>query len=91
MTIRGFTREGCVACGVCDMICPNDVIRTDGTGYPYIAYPQDCTGCRLCQERCAFEVIDVKPGSNLKFSTDFAMQNYLLGLGISPERVVNDD
>ncbi|MBI4322018.1 MAG: 4Fe-4S binding protein [Chloroflexi bacterium] len=54
-----------------------------GPGWTAIhPYPEDCTACRLCEERCTFDAITVKPGAVKKSSEIFAFRQYLIGLGL---------
>jgi coenzyme F420 hydrogenase subunit beta len=41
----------CTRCGVCDPICPTDVIRFDQVGYPVIQ-TEGCIACGLCVDVC---------------------------------------
>jgi adenylylsulfate reductase subunit B len=50
--IRHIDQKVCVGCGVCEMICPGDVIIMDGTGKARIKYPQDCWTCFSCEMAC---------------------------------------
>jgi NAD-dependent dihydropyrimidine dehydrogenase PreA subunit len=83
MPIKKIDLNSCVSCGNCTLICPNDVIRERGdSNQPHIAYKEDCTACRLCEDHCAYEAITVTVGAAKKSSELFAMREYCLGLGI---------
>ena len=82
MVIRAIDQEACTACGICELVCPNDVIRPDGAGRPYVAFVEDCTACRLCEDRCSLGAITVQLGAARKASEVYAFRQYLIGLGI---------
>jgi len=58
--IESIDPNKCTRCGQCAEVCPMDVIRTLGD-VAYIAYPQDCMTCFLCEEACNAEAIYVSP------------------------------
>ncbi len=52
----------CTGCGACVNSCPTDVIRMNGdSGKAYVAYPEDCQVCFLCEFDCPVDAIFVKP------------------------------
>ncbi|MBI4318003.1 MAG: ferredoxin family protein [Chloroflexi bacterium] len=85
MTVNHIDLGACLRCGICSAVCPNDVLREAQDHTPYIAYPEDCTACRLCEERCTFDAIAVKPGAVKKSSEIFAFRQYLIGLGLAED------
>ena len=82
MTIKSIDLSTCSRCGVCYLVCPNDVIRSKDNTEPVILFKEDCTACALCAERCPFGCITVIPGAAKKFNEVFTMKYYLKGLGI---------
>ena len=50
----------CTGCGVCVEICPTDVLRLNGQNKAFMAYPEDCQACFVCQWDCAFQAIRVR-------------------------------
>ncbi len=59
MAIKEIARDICETCSLraakgCPIVesCATDVIRLDDRGMPYIAYPNDCHCCFLCQIDC---------------------------------------
>ncbi|MFH0823548.1 MAG: ferredoxin family protein [Pseudomonadota bacterium] len=42
----------CKRCGNCVEFCPRHVLASDEWGYPFVARPERCTGCRLCEMLC---------------------------------------
>ncbi len=66
MTIKRIERNACESCsiaasGECPVVesCPTDVIRLDEQRLPYIAYPDDCMSCFLCQLDCPQGTVEV--------------------------------
>lgn len=60
--IKTINQADCTGCGICDEVCPLDVIRLDNaSGKAYIAYPEDCMTCFLCELECPEGAIDVHP------------------------------
>jgi NAD-dependent dihydropyrimidine dehydrogenase PreA subunit len=60
MTVEHIDYQKCTACQWCYKICPMDVYRTAGKEV-YIAYPDDCMCCYLCELECPAEAIHVSP------------------------------
>lgn len=65
MTIKNINLKICTGCGICEDVCPNDVIRSDkNTQLPFIAYQDDCSTCFICEEECPEKAIEVDPTSS---------------------------
>jgi len=53
--------ERCTGCKKCYEVCPLDIIAWDEKkNKPYVAYPEECQLCFICQEECPAEAIKVK-------------------------------
>ncbi|MFC2056775.1 ferredoxin family protein [Chloroflexota bacterium] len=62
MPIEKIDIYKCNGCKTCVDACPADVIRFDeNKGVPYIAYPEDCDFCFLCEDTCPLNCIYVHP------------------------------
>lgn len=59
--IQSIDRDACVGCGRCVERCPLDTLRLDADGKAYIAYPEDCMTCYLCERVCPAGAVDVDP------------------------------
>lgn len=60
MPIKRLRSEACTGCKVCVDVCPEDVLRiNENGGKAYIAYPQDCVACLMCEWFCPAKAIDV--------------------------------
>jgi adenylylsulfate reductase subunit B len=55
-----ITEAACTGCGACVELCPPDVLRLSAAGKAYVAYPDDCEACYICQMACAFRAVDVR-------------------------------
>ncbi len=45
-------RDWCKSCGICNAFCPKSVFSTDDMGNPVIEHPDNCIGCRFCEQHC---------------------------------------
>jgi len=65
--------EKCTSCGICDVVCPADVIHmepsdsqhasglTSTRRLPIIKYPEHCITCFSCEIFCPEQIVDVHP------------------------------
>lgn len=63
--ITRIDEEKCTGCGICVDTCPLDTLRLNEKEKAYIAYPEDCMTCYLCEMSCAFDAIYVHPFKEL--------------------------
>jgi NAD-dependent dihydropyrimidine dehydrogenase PreA subunit len=62
MGIQWIDREKCDGCGLCELICPMDVIRLEKEiNKALVQYLRDCQSCFLCELECPREAIRVTP------------------------------
>jgi 2-oxoglutarate ferredoxin oxidoreductase subunit delta len=47
-----FYPAWCKRCGNCVAFCPKQTLETDEWGYPYVAKPESCISCHLCEKLC---------------------------------------
>ncbi|WP_258359819.1 4Fe-4S dicluster domain-containing protein [Moorella sulfitireducens] len=59
--ISHIDRGKCIGCGRCADRCPLDTIRMDGEGRAFIAYPEDCMTCYICERLCPVGAVTVDP------------------------------
>ena len=50
--IKSIAPEICTGCGACVRICPLDALRMGEDKKAFIAYPEDCMTCFLCERCC---------------------------------------
>lgn len=48
--------DKCTKCGLCGVLCPDNVITTAKSGYPIVNY-EACTGCLICLRECPWTAI----------------------------------
>jgi len=46
---------------MCVKICPLDAIRLNDNNKAFIAYPEDCMTCFMCERACPAGAVDVSP------------------------------
>jgi 2-oxoglutarate ferredoxin oxidoreductase subunit delta len=49
----------CKSCGICQRLCPSNVLDKDRKGRPAVARAEDCTACRFCEQHCPDFAIEV--------------------------------
>jgi len=49
----------CKRCGICVAFCPREALAQDEKGCPYLAKPDRCTACRVCEMLCPDFAISV--------------------------------
>jgi NAD-dependent dihydropyrimidine dehydrogenase PreA subunit len=50
----------CTGCGMCEGVCPGDVLRVDSdTKLAYPLYPDDCWYCGACSADCPEDAIEI--------------------------------
>jgi Pyruvate/2-oxoacid:ferredoxin oxidoreductase delta subunit len=72
--IESIELEKCTGCGICDLVCPADVIHMEPvaagpqvaglkeTGLlPVIKYREHCITCFSCEIYCPEQIVDVHP------------------------------
>ena len=53
--------ELCNSCGICEELCPGDIIHTDPQrGVPVVVYPYECWHCGNCRLDCPTEAITIE-------------------------------
>lgn len=57
--------DTCIGCSECVSHCPLDTLRLNREGKAYIAYPEDCHTCYLCEQICPVGAIYVHPYKRL--------------------------
>jgi 2-oxoglutarate ferredoxin oxidoreductase subunit delta len=51
----------CKGCGICVEFCPWKVLQLSAEGKAFVASPEKCTRCRLCEVLCPDFAITVTP------------------------------
>ena len=59
--IRSIDHKACIACGLCVIFCPGDVIIMDETNKAKVMYQEDCWPCFNCELACPVKAVDVHP------------------------------
>jgi 2-oxoglutarate ferredoxin oxidoreductase subunit delta len=61
-----FYPAWCKRCGNCVAFCPGEALEKDEWGYPYLANPEKCISCHMCEKLCpdfAIAVSEEEPAS----------------------------
>lgn len=59
--IAKIDQQKCVGCGTCVERCPLDTLRLNEDRKAYIAYPDDCMTCYICERVCPKGAVTVFP------------------------------
>jgi len=59
--ISSIDEAKCSGCGLCVEKCPLDTLRLNDLKMAYIAYPEDCMTCYICEVICPQNAIYVHP------------------------------
>jgi Pyruvate/2-oxoacid:ferredoxin oxidoreductase delta subunit len=72
--IEGIDIERCTGCGICDAVCPADVIHMEPVAVapgiagleecklrPVIKFREHCITCFSCEIFCPEQIVDVHP------------------------------
>lgn len=72
MPIESLSSELCTGCKICVDVCPEDVLRfNEDKKKAYIAYPEDCASCWVCEWFCPVKCIEVSKGLARPIVTDY--------------------
>ena len=86
-----FYAAWCKRCGICVAFCPRDALAEDKRGCPYLANPDRCTACRLCEMLCpdfAISVGERSPRRVVERAAELASRDAALPHArTSPERL----
>jgi 2-oxoglutarate ferredoxin oxidoreductase subunit delta len=52
-------QEWCKGCGICVHFCPKNVLELNEQNKVFVAYPEKCIACRMCELRCPDLAIEV--------------------------------
>ncbi len=50
--IEKIDADICIGCGQCVKLCPLDTLRMNDNDKAWIAYPDDCMTCFICEIGC---------------------------------------
>ncbi len=72
----------CINCGLCDNVCPTDVLRRIDEKVQ-IVYPDDCCHCMECLFICPTEAIVLTPEVPKKFNASLRWEQIKAALSPS--------
>lgn len=49
----------CTLCGVCQDVCPGDILHIDGGIRRLVRYPDECQHCDICRLECPETAIQI--------------------------------
>jgi MinD superfamily P-loop ATPase len=81
--IESIDKGLCINCGLCDNVCPLDVLRPAADGIS-IVYPDDCCNCMECVFVCPTDAIVLNRKVPEKF--DARLRWKQIKEAISPKR-----
>ncbi len=56
-----INKKWCKGCGICVAFCPKQVLEMHiDEGKAYVARPEDCIGCKMCELRCPDFAVQVE-------------------------------
>lgn len=58
-----INRDWCKGCAICVTFCPKQVLALDARDKAFVAHPEKCNACRVCELRCPDMAIEVKQAS----------------------------
>jgi adenylylsulfate reductase subunit B len=50
----------CTLCGMCQDVCPGDILYTDQGIEEIVRYPDECSHCGVCQAECPEQAIGIQ-------------------------------
>lgn len=65
MMISNINKEKCIGCSKCVNACPLDTLRMGEDKKAFVAYPEDCMTCYLCEMNCPSGAVYVHPFKEL--------------------------
>lgn len=71
MAIYGIDFDKCIVCHKCMNICPMDVFGEIGNTV-FLAYPEDCARCFLCDRVCPTGAIQIDAKRIIPYVDPFA-------------------
>jgi 2-oxoglutarate ferredoxin oxidoreductase subunit delta len=88
-----FYPAWCKRCGNCVAFCPSEALQKDEWGYPYLANPEKCISCHMCEKLCpdfAIAVSEESPESSAKRASagqSLQTPGSMVSQDHSPERI----
>ena len=81
--------EWCKRCGNCVAFCPREAFEKDEWGYPYLARPERCTSCKLCEMLCPDFALGVSDAETNPSNQERSRSNHIkiVSMNQSPERL----
>ena len=52
--------QRCDLCGICQDVCPGDILHIDGGVYEMVRYPVECSNCDVCRVECPSGAITIE-------------------------------
>lgn len=50
----------CVLCGICQDVCPGDILHIDQGVQNMVRYPDECSHCDVCRVECPNGAIEIE-------------------------------
>ena len=51
--------DKCTSCGICEEVCPGDILFLDRGKEHLVRYPWECDHCAICRIDCPEEAVEI--------------------------------
>ncbi|MDT4892360.1 MAG: 4Fe-4S dicluster domain [Pseudonocardiales bacterium] len=55
----------CTSCGICQDVCPGDILHLPADSALQVRYPHECSHCGICRTECPTGAIEIRFAWNM--------------------------